>query len=63
MLVSNSSLPPLPLDITCSQVVRADVGTPCALPWAPHDLVPWCMISSEVMRAGGTFFLDLRPVS
>ena len=55
MLVSHSSLSPLLLDITCSQVVCLDVGTPCALPWAPCDLVPWGMIFLEVMRAGGTF--------
>ena len=54
MLVSALSLDPLPLDITCSQVVFPDVGTPCALPWVPCDLVPWCMIFLEVMRAGGT---------
>ena len=55
MLVSNSSLNPLPLVITCSQVVCPDVGTPSVLLWAPCDLVPWGMIFSEVMRAGGTF--------
>ena len=55
MLVSHSSLNPLPLDITCSQVVCHDVGTSCALPWVLRDLVPWCMIFSEVMRSGGTF--------
>ena len=32
VLVSSSSLNPLPLDITCPQVVCPDVGTPCALP-------------------------------
>ena len=61
MLVSHSCLNPLPLDITCSQVVCPDVGTPCALPWAPRDLVPWCMIFSEVMLAGGTFVPGPRP--
>ena len=55
VLVSHSSLNPLPLDITCSEVVCRDVGVPCALSWVPCDLVPWCMIFSEVMRAGGTF--------
>ena len=55
MLVSHSSLNPLPLDITWSQVVCPDVGTRCALPWAPRDLVPWCMIFSEDMCGGGTF--------
>ena len=55
MLVSHSSLYSPPLDITCSQVVCPDVGTPCALPWTPCDLVPWCMIFSDVKRAGGTF--------
>ena len=55
VLVSHSSLHPLPLDIICSQVVCPDVGTPCALQWAPPDLVPWCMIFPEVIRPGGTF--------
>ena len=55
VLVSYLSLNPLPLDITCSQAMCPDVGTPCALPWAPRDLLPWCMIFSEVMPAGGTF--------
>ena len=55
MLVSHSSLNPWPLDIRCSQVVCPDIGTPCALPWAPRDLVLWGMIFSEVMRADGTF--------
>ena len=53
--VSHSSLNPLPLDTTCSQVVCPDIGTPCALPWAPRDLVLWCMIFSKVMPAGVTF--------
>ena len=55
MLVSQLSLNLLPLDITCSELVWPDVGTPCALPWAPQDLVPWGTIFSEVMCAGGTF--------
>ena len=55
VLVSHLSLNPLPLDITCSQAVCPDVGTVCVLLWAPCDLVPCCMIFSEVMRAGGTF--------
>ena len=55
MLVSRSSLNLLPLDTTCTQVVCPDAGTPCAVPWVSRDLVPWCMIFSEVMRAGGTF--------
>ena len=55
VLVSHSSLNPRPLDITCSQVVCPDVRTPCVLLWAPCDLVPWCMIFSEVMRASSTF--------
>ena len=55
MLVTHFSLNPLPLDITCSQVVCPDVGIPCALPGAPRDLVLCCMIFSKVMRAGGTF--------
>ena len=61
MLVSHWSLKPLPLDITCSQVVCPDVGTPRSLPWAPRDLVAWCMIFSEVMRAGGTFVPGPSP--
>ena len=61
MLVAHSSLNPLPLDITCSQVVRPDVGTPCALPWAPCDLLPWCMIFSEVMCDGSTFVTGPLP--
>ena len=40
MLVSHSSLNPLPLDITCLQVVCPDIGTPCALPRAPRAVVP-----------------------
>ena len=61
MLVSHWSLNPLLLETTCSQVVCPDVGTPCALPWAPRDVVPWCMISSEVMRPGGTFIPGPPP--
>ena len=55
MLVSHSSLNPLALNIACSQIVCPDVRTRCVLLWAPCDLMPWCMIFSEVMRAGGTF--------
>ena len=55
MPVSHSSLNPLPLHITCPQIVCPDVVTPCALPWAPRDLVTWCTIFSEVMRAGSTY--------
>ena len=55
MPVLHSSLSPLPLDIICSHLVCSDVGTPCLLPWAPLDLVPYCIIFSEVMRAGRTF--------
>ena len=55
MLVLHSPLNPLPLDIACSQVVCPDVATPFALLSAPHDLVPWCLILSEVMHAGHTF--------
>ena len=61
MLLSHSSLNPLPLDITCSQIVSPDVGTASVLLWAPCDLVPWCMISSEVMCAGGTFVPEPPP--
>ena len=50
MLVSHSSLNLLPLDKTCSQIVCPDVGTPSVLLW-----VPWCMILSEIMRAGRSF--------
>ena len=57
MLVSQSSLNPMPLDITCLQVVCPDDRTPCALPWASRDLVPWCTIFSEVMRTGGTLWV------
>ena len=57
VLVSHSSLNLLPLATTCTQVVCPDAGTPCALPWVSRDLVPWCMIFSEVMRAGATFVL------
>ena len=32
MLVSYLSLNPLPLDITCPQVICPDIMTPCALP-------------------------------
>ena len=52
VLVSSSSLNLLPLGISCTQVVCPDAGTPCALPWVSRDLVPWCMIVLEVMRAG-----------
>ena len=55
MLVSDSSLKPLPLDITCPQVVCPGVGTLCALPRVSRDLVPWCMIFLEAMHASGTF--------
>ena len=46
---------PPALDITCSQNVCPGVGTPCVLLWVPCDLVPCCMIFSEVMHGGGTF--------
>ena len=61
MLESHSSLNPLPLDIKCTQVVRPDVRSPCALPWAPRDLVPWCMILLVVIRTGGKFGLGPLP--
>ena len=61
MLVSHLSLNPLHLDITCLQTVCPDIRTPCVLPWALCDLVPWCMIFSEVMRAGGTFVSGPPP--
>ena len=48
-----TSLNLLPVDMTCTEAVCPDAGTPCALPWVTRDLVPWCMIFSEVMRAGG----------
>ena len=48
-----TSLKLMPLDITCTQVVCPDAGTPCALPWVTRDLVSWSMIFSRVMRAGG----------
>ena len=62
VLVSHSSLQPLPLDITSSQVVYLDVGTPCAPAWVAGDLVPWCMIFSEVMRASGIFVPEPPPL-
>ena len=42
---------------TFSQVTCAEVAPVVPL-WAPCDLVPWCITSSEVMRvgSGGTFF-------
>ena len=61
MLVSYSSLNPLPLDKTCPQVVCPDVGTPCTLPQVSCGLVPWCMIFLEVMHASGTFVPGFPP--
>ena len=61
VLVSQSSLKLLALDISCSQVVCPDDGTPCAVPWVSRDLLPWCMIFSETMRAGSTFIPGPPP--
>ena len=36
---------------TFSQIMCAEVA-PVVPPWAPCDLMPWCITFSEVMRVG-----------
>ena len=61
MLVSHLSLKPLPLDMTCSQVVCPDVGNPCALPMALCDLVPGVSFSRRSSVPAVHSSLDPRP--